>query len=190
MHRFPHLTSPELFGNHQPLEIDFGCANGMLACSRAKQNPHINMLGIDRSQKPLYCAVAAAAADKLENIKFLRGNFNVMLPLLQPQTIRAAFYLFPNPPRDYYRERANARRRRFLQSLHGALVPGGRIYFATDEPLFFKCMNSIIQNDLRYKTLEANAPDRDITSWYRQIWEERERDIESFVVEKEMQNIF
>jgi tRNA (guanine-N7-)-methyltransferase len=185
LRRFPTLTSPDLFGNNQPLEIDFGCGRGILACSRAKQYPQINMLGIDQSQKPLYCAVAEAAAHKLENIRFLRGNFSFMLPLLQPQTIRAAFYLFPNPPRDYYKERANAHRRHFLESLHGALVPGGRIYFATDEPLFFQCMNGIAKNELCYKTLDADTADRNMTTWYRQIWEERGRSVRSFVVEKE-----
>jgi tRNA (guanine-N7-)-methyltransferase len=184
-HRFPALTSPELFGNNHPLEIDLGCGSGILACSRAKQYPGINVLGIDQSQKPLYCAVADAAENQLANIKFLRGNFRVMLPLLRPQTISAAFYLFPNPPRDYYKERSNARRRHFLQSLHNALAPGGRIYFATDEPLFFQCMNGIAKSSLRYKTLESDAADYDMMTRYRRIWKERGKDIRGFVIEKE-----
>ncbi len=182
--RYPGLTSPELFGNNLPLEIDFGCGTGILACSRAKQYPDINLLGIDQSQKPLFCAIRDAAAFNLGNIRFLRGNFSIMIPLLRPQTISAAFYLFPNPPRDYHKERANARRRCFLQNLHGALLPGGRIYFATDEPLFFECMNGIIKNDLNFKTIDSRFADHDILTRYRRLWEEQGRIVRSIVVER------
>lgn len=182
--RFPGLTSRELFGNNRPLEIDFGCGTGILACNRAKLYPGINMLGIDQSQKPLYCAIRDAAAFKLENIKFLRGNFSIMVPLLRPRSIRAAFYLFPNPPRDYHKERANARRRHFLQNLHDALIPGGRVYFATDAPLFFECMSDIVNNDLHFKTLASEITDDDMITRYRRMWEEKGRDVRSFAIEK------
>jgi tRNA (guanine-N7-)-methyltransferase len=183
--RFPGLTSAELFGNSRPLEIDFGCGTGVLACGRAKQNPGTNMLGIDQSQKPLYCAIAAAAADGLENIKFVRGNFSAMLPLLRPQTVSAAYYLFPNPPGDYGRERSNLRRREFFQCVHASLVPGGRLHFATDDLSFFDCAEGIVKNDLCYKTLDPETADCDFVTRYRRLWEEKGRCVRSLVVEKE-----
>ena len=182
--RFPCLTSPELFGNNRPLEIDFGCGTGVLACSRAKQYPDSNVLGIDQSQKPLFCALRDAAALKLENIKFLRGNFSMMIPLLRPQTVSAAFYLFPNPPQDYHKERANAGRRTFLQNLYLALIRGGRLYFATDEQLFFDCMNNIVKNDLHFKTLDTKIADCGLITRYWQKWEEQGKSVKSFVVER------
>jgi tRNA (guanine-N7-)-methyltransferase len=182
--RFPGLTSPELFGNNRPLEIDFGCGNGVLACSRARQYPDINMLGIDQSQKPLYCAIRDCATSRLENIRFLRGDFNIMVPLLRPQTVSTAYYLFPNPPRNYHKERANAKRRHFLHNLHSALIPGGRIYFASDAPAFFECVHDIVKNDLHFKTLDLGIADCDLITRYRRMWEEQGRCVWSFVVEK------
>jgi tRNA (guanine-N7-)-methyltransferase len=183
---FPCLTSPELFGNDRPLEVDFGCGTGVLALSRAKHNPKINMLGIDLSQKPLYCAIRDAMSENLENIKFVRGNFSQMIQFLRPQTISAAYYLFPNPPGDYYRARSNFRRRQFLQSLHTALVPQGRIHFATDEPLFFECMSLIVKNDLRYKTLPSEPGDYGAVTHYRRLWEEKGKSVMGFMIEKDM----
>jgi tRNA (guanine-N7-)-methyltransferase len=183
-HRFPGLTSPELFGNDRPLEIDFGCGTGVLACGRARRFSEVNVVGIDRSQKPLYCAVRDAALLRLENIRFVRGNFFDMLPLLRPETVLSAYYLFPNPPKDYLKERANARRKRFLQSVHAALVPGGRFFFATDSPEFFGCMNSILENDMRYKTLDFETAGADIFTGYRRLWKERGKSVKSFVFEK------
>jgi tRNA (guanine-N7-)-methyltransferase len=181
-HAFPVLTSRELFSNDRPLEIDFGCGVGALACGRARQYPHVNMLGIDLSQKPLFCAVAEAVRCNLENIRFIRGNFNVMLPLLLPQTLSAAYYLFPNPPRDYLRARANERRRRFLQSVYNALVPGGRFFFATDASEFFRCMHDIANVELLYET--RNIEDADLATRYWRMWQDHGRNVRSFVVEK------
>jgi tRNA (guanine-N7-)-methyltransferase len=181
---FPSLTSPGLFGNTLPLEIDFGCGTGILACSRAKQCPDINVVGIDQSQKPLFCAIRDACASNLDNIKFLRGDFNVMIPLLRPQTLHAAYYLFPNPPGNYHKERANMRRREFMQSLYDALVPNGRIYFATDETSFFDCMNDIAANDLHCKMLDPEIADSDSITRYRRLWAEKGRKVRSFVVSK------
>jgi tRNA (guanine-N7-)-methyltransferase len=180
--RFPGLTSPELFGNDRPLEIDFGCGTGVLACGRARQFPLVNFLGIDLSQKPLFCAIREAVKYNLENIRFIRGNFNMMLPLLRQNTVSAAYYLLPNPPQNYHLERANGRRRSFLQSVYNALVPGGRFFFATDSNEFFKCMNEILKNDLQYETV--NLENAGISTGYWRLWEENGRSVKGLAVEK------
>jgi len=182
--RFPGLTSRGIFGNNLPLEIDFGCGMGMFTCCRAKENPDINFLGIDKSQKPLYYAVRTAVEMSLGNIKFLRGDFGVMLPLLQSQTVSNAYYLFPNPPLDYHSERANMRRRLFFESIHTALLPGGRFYFATDSHVFFTCVDGILRNDLIYKVLLQDEIEGDIITGYRRRWEEEGRDVRELAVEK------
>lgn len=183
-HCFPALTSQDLFGNNKPLEIDFGCGQGLLACSRARQYSGSNILGIEKSQKPIYCSIRDAAEQKLDNIKFVQGDFNMMLPLLRPGTVSTTFYLFPNPPEDYYVDRANAKRRLFLQSIYDALAPGGCFYFTTDALPFFKCMHNILKNSLQYRTFESDTIDSDIFTCYRQRWEQQGRSFRSIVVEK------
>jgi tRNA (guanine-N7-)-methyltransferase len=183
-HRFPTLTSQDLFGNNNPLEIDFGCGHGVFACRRADQGSDTNILGIDASQKPLYCAIRDAVELKLDNIKFIHADYNVMLPLLKSGTVSTAYYLFPNPPEDYHVNRANAKRRHFLESIYDALVPGGRFYFATDDLPLFKCMHDILKNGLRYKISESETLDPGISTCYRQRWEKQGRPLRSIVVEK------
>jgi len=183
-HRFPALTSPDLFGNDRPLEIDFGCGTGMLACGRARQFPDVNLLGIDLSQKPLYCAIRDAGALNLDNVKFVRGNFNEMLPLLRPNTVAAAFYLLPNPPQDYHKERANARRRNFLQAVYNALVPCGRFFFASDSKAFFGCIRKILQSDLHYEILNLESAGWDLCTYYWRVWEGQGRKVEGCAVGK------
>jgi tRNA (guanine-N7-)-methyltransferase len=183
--RFPGLTSPDLFKNNRLLEIDFGCGPGVLACGRAQRFPEVNFLGIDKSQKPIFCAIRDAAALDLENIKFIRSDYNVMLQLLRRHTVSAAYYLFPNPPKDIHNERSNGRRRIFLQSIYAALVPGGRFFFATDSIAFFDCLDNILKNDLHYTTLAPETIGQNISTRYGQLWEQQGRSVKGVVVVKE-----
>jgi tRNA (guanine-N7-)-methyltransferase len=183
-YRFPPLTSSELFGDNRPLEIDFGCGTGVLACTRAQRFPNVNFLGIDLSQKPLYWAVRDAANLALNNIKFIRGNFNEMLPLLQPDTVAAAYYLLPNLPENYFNERANLRRRNLLQAIVGSLVPGGRFFFATDSTVYFECIKNILTCDLRFKALSLESAEAGMDTLYWKLWEEKGRTVQCLVIEK------
>jgi tRNA G46 methylase TrmB len=106
----------------------------------------------------------------------------MMLPLLRPQTVSAAFYLLPNPPQNYHLERANGRRRNFLQGIYNALVPGGRFFFATDSIVFFECMNDILKHDLQYEPL--NLENTDISTGYWRLWEDNGRSVKGLAVEK------
>jgi tRNA (guanine-N7-)-methyltransferase len=181
---FPGLTSLDLFGNSNPLEIDFGCGMGVLACNRAQQAPSINVIGIDVSQKPLFYAINDAHLRGIDNVKFIRGNFNALLPLLKSETVNTTYYLFPNPPHDYFHQRANAGRRRFLEMLYSSLIKGGRFIFATDSIDYYNCMEKIIARELSYTHFSLDFESSGISTWYRSIWESRGKVIMGIVVVK------
>ncbi|NLD91706.1 MAG: methyltransferase domain-containing protein [Fibrobacter sp.] len=176
-HKFPGLTSQELFGNNNPLEIDFGCGMGVLTCDRARQNSGSNIIGIDFSQKPIFCGIHEAHKSGLDNIKFVRCNFNAIMPLLKPSSITKAYYLFPNPSRDYFNKRANEGRMRFLAAIYNALADQGQFIFATDSSELFKCMETIIKSELQYSNVSVDLDASGICTWYRNIWESRGKDI-------------
>jgi tRNA (guanine-N7-)-methyltransferase len=181
---FPGLTSPDLFGNNNPLEIDFGCGTGIHICNRAAQNPGINTLGIDVSQKPLFYGINDAHSRGLDNVKFVRSNFNALLPLLKPETVHTAYYLFPNPPHDYFHQRSNEGRKRFLEKIYTSLVNGGRFIFATDCGPFFECLHRIVTAELLLVTSPLDIECEGISTWYRSIWEARGMSLMGFVIKK------
>jgi hypothetical protein len=52
----------------------------------------------------LTARIAAIYFGLLDAIRFIEGDFNVILALRKPATVNAVYYLFPNPPRDYHFE--------------------------------------------------------------------------------------
>ena len=109
----------------------------------------------------------------------------MMLPLLKPETVNVGYYLFPNPPQNYHKERANARRLEFFRSIHMALVPDGFFLFANDSPIFFSCVTEILQNTLPFEILDSKLTDNTFATQYQRVWAARGRNVKSLVIRKQ-----
>jgi tRNA (guanine-N7-)-methyltransferase len=173
---FPPIDSPHLFGDHLPLQLEIGCGTADFLCALALENPGTNFVGVDVSSKPLFKAIRTAEAHALPNIKFIKGDFNRMYPLLAADALQAVYLHFPDP---HMRQRFRKRRvvsHGFLDEIDRALAPGGRLSIATDHREFFMEMLALIEQDVRFaKThaeryligLEASAK-----SQFQRMWEQ------------------
>lgn len=131
--QFPPFTAQALFNRPDTLlELDAGCATGEFAIAMAVRTPHRCFIGFDRAAKPLYRAVDTAHRLKLDNIKFMKSDFRVFYPLLQPHSLGAVYYHFPSPYVKARHDRAGVFGTRFLDAVGPALAPGGFISIITD----------------------------------------------------------
>ncbi len=65
-------TWDQVFGNHNPLEIEVGMGKGKFIMDLAAANPEINYLGIERYSSVLLRALQKRSELELPNIFFLR----------------------------------------------------------------------------------------------------------------------
>ena len=153
---FPRLTSPQLFGDEQPLHLEIGCSTGEYLCMLAANNPGINFLGVEINLKSLYVAIREAQERSLDNIRFIKAPFQSLYPLLTPQSLQAIYLHFPDPslhPKQRKRQLLNAG---FLDALYDALVPGGLWSIVTDnEELFLSTILPLIERDARFVKTHA-----------------------------------
>lgn len=152
---FPPIDSPHLFGNDLPLQLEIGCGTADFLCALALENPETNFVGIDVSLKPLFRAIRRAETLALPNIKFIKGDFKRMHPLLAAGALQAVYLHFPDP---HMRKRFRKRRivsPEFLDAINRTLVPGGRLSIATDHHEFFMEMLALIEQDLRFEKTHA-----------------------------------
>jgi tRNA (guanine-N7-)-methyltransferase len=173
---FPPLDSLHLFGNQQPLELEIGCGTADFLCALALEHPWINVVGVDVSLKPLFKAIRTAEAHGLQNIRFIKGDFKRMYPLLSAGALQAVYMHFPDP---HMRQRFRKHRvvsPEFLDAINRALAPGGHLSIMTDHYEFFMEMLALLEQDARFTKTHADryligfeAPAK---SKFQRIWEQ------------------
>lgn len=185
----PRITSGDLFGDSRsdaPLELEIGCGTGEFLCSLAESRPETNFVGVDLHVKSLYRAVAEAAEKGLENVRFLRADFNLLYPLLVPGSLRAAYLLFPDPGMKERQRRKRIFSEPFLREMHGALVPGGRLVAVTDHEEYFSQMVELSGRAEGWERAEEEISDiGGITrTRFGGLWQERGRSANALVLVK------
>lgn len=173
------LCSRDLFGDPRsgaPLELEVGCGTGEFLCSRAESRPETNFVGVDLHVKSLYRAVADASERGLDNVRFLRADFNLLYPLLVPDSLQAAYLLFPDPGMKERQRRKRIFSERFLREMHDALQPGGKLIAVTDHEEYFARMVQLAERAEGWE----RVPDEDLTdpttnTRFGSLWERRGR---------------
>jgi tRNA (guanine-N7-)-methyltransferase len=181
----PEISSPSLFGDGRPLEVEVGCGSGEFLCSLAREDAGANYVGVDLHQKSLRRAVADAAGQGLENVRFVSADFKLAYPLLPDASLRAIYLHFPDPggrPRD---RRKRMFDERFLAEARRALAPGGRLSVMTDQPDYLEDMLSLVDGDFEggeaawrrahEERYLVGGPARGEKSRFQRLWEQRGR---------------
>lgn len=145
------LDSESLFGDERPLALDVGCGTGEFVCSLARDDPEANFVGIDVHQKSLYRAVEIAASEGLENVLFVSADFHLIYPLLVPESLRVVYLRFPDPGMKRRHMKRRIFSKQFLDGMHRALEPRGRIDVMSDHEEYFFEMLDLAEKDGRWR---------------------------------------
>lgn len=176
---FPQISSPFLFGDERPMELDVGCGMGEFILALAEEDPDTNFVGVDLHAKSLYRAVESTAAERLANVKFVRADFRLMYPLLPAGGLRIVYLHFPDPGCKPRHEKRRLFDGRFLREMHRALEPGGTLSVMTDNEGYFFEMLALAEaaegwrktHPERYLTGYESGP----KSRFQSMWESRGR---------------
>lgn len=175
------LSSPSLFGEPRggaPLELEIGCGTGEFLCHQAESHPETNFVGVDLHVKSLYRAVSGASERGLDNVVFLRADFHLLYPLLEAESLSAAYLLFPDPGMKERQRRKRIFSERFLKEMHEAIEPGGRLVAVTDHEEYLSRMVELVkQADDWERAVSEIATDagEDAKTRFQSLWEGRGR---------------
>ena len=174
---FPKLTSPALFGNRRPLEVEIGSGSGEALVSLAKQDPGINFLGIEISTRAAAYATALAAEAELGNLRILRANFKLLGPLLVAGSWRRVYLHFPDPLHKRSDRKRSLFTPEFLDAMACTLELGGELSVASDKPAFFFVMLELAEGDGRFEKVHAEryveGLETPVKSRFQRFWERK-----------------
>ena len=156
----------ELFGLKTVI-VDFGSGMGDHSLKLATECPEVGVLSIDVHTVGLLAVAESAAANDLFNIRTHHGDgMDVFKGWLKPESIDELHILFPDP---WPKARHHKRRlinKSFLELVFGAIKPGGRIVFVTDDESYFASAREVFNE---FENLELSFDDWDVplTSYHQ-----------------------
>ncbi|MBQ8203610.1 MAG: tRNA (guanosine(46)-N7)-methyltransferase TrmB [Clostridia bacterium] len=126
------------FGKEQPIFLEIGCGKGKFAVEYAKQNPHINLLAVEKEANVIVSACELAKAQGVTNLRFIKASAEYLERHIKEQTVERIFLNFscPFPKNKYASHRLTAEN--FLKIYKRLLKPSGEIHQKTDNMKLFE----------------------------------------------------
>jgi tRNA (guanine-N7-)-methyltransferase len=115
-----------------PTKLDIGCGRGLLTLTIADNEPQTNILGIEVRSWCCEWLDNYIRSERIENCGILRYNVGNGLHFIAPNSIDAAFYLFPDPWVKVKHIKRRAYNITLLTEIERILKTDGRLYLATD----------------------------------------------------------
>lgn len=164
----------EVFGNNNPVHIEVGTGKGQFVLGMAKQNPHINYIGIELFDSVIVCALERIIeGEKPSNLRLLKVNGDKLQQYFAKGDVARVYLNFSDP----WPKTRHAKRRLthegFLKLYESVLIDNGEIHFKTDNRGLFEyslmSMNAYGMA-LNYVSLDlhANMPEDNIMTEYEQ----------------------
>ena len=166
----------EIFGNSNPIVVEFACGKGEYSLGLAKLNPNINYIGVDIKGNRLWRGAKNAIENGLNNVRFLRIQIDNAAQYFNSNEVDEAWITFPDPqPQKRYKRLCSGK---FLNIYREIMKPNSRLNIKTDRDLFYE--TALEQAVLDKLTVEANINDvyrlnplpefLNIQTFYENIW--------------------
>ena len=127
----------ELFGNEKPVRLEIGTGKGRFILEMAQRNPDINYIGLEKYSSVLLRGVEIQNELALPNLRFIRGEAELITDYFAPGEIDRIYLNFSDP----WPKKRTAKRRlpskEFLRRYHVILKKEGRVEFKTDNRALF-----------------------------------------------------
>jgi tRNA (guanine-N7-)-methyltransferase len=171
----------------QPVNIEIGSGSGTTLIHLAQVNPNANFVGIEWAL-PFYRHCAdRLRRNNIPNAKMLRtdAKFLFMSGRVAPESLASCHIYFPDP---WPKKRHHKRRTvdvQFCQALARTIIPGGKVYIASDHQEYYEQMESSLRSVPEFTACEYDSPAGiDVVSNFEAKFVKEGRSIYRFAVKK------
>lgn len=136
---FPDWSSEHLFGNDNPVHIEYCSGNGAWIADKAAENPNINWVAVEKRFMRVRKIWSKVKNGNLKNLFIVCGEaYTVTSNYFPSGTVKQFFINFPDP----WPKRRHARHRLiqpvFLDQLKRVASANSNITLVTDDPTYSK----------------------------------------------------
>ena len=151
------------FGRQARLEVDLGCGRGHYAFARALARPERNVVAIESRIKWVGLLRQRAKEQKVLNLRAIRCDASMDLPLLFDKASVEGFSIFHPDP--WWKKRHRKRRLvrpELVDQWAQMLTPGGWIFVQTDVPDLAEEAREILSACAKLEALDATDFKREV----------------------------
>lgn len=134
------------FENNNPIHIEIGMGKGKFICQLAKENPHINYIGIEKYSSVLIRAIEKRKELELTNLMFIRFDAEYINDIFGKDEIDRIYLNFSDPwPKDRHAKR-RLTSKEFFSRYDKLLIKEGEVIFKTDnKDLFAFSLEQVVE---------------------------------------------
>jgi len=137
----------QVFGAERPIILEIGFGLGHFLVFLHQQHPDKNIVGLEISNMCLVKAEKAIVREGMDNVRVIRSRAETALHhLFRPKSLTEIHINFPDP---WFKERHSGRRlmqRDTLDAMVSRLLPGGKLYLATDIIAYAEMSAELVAN--------------------------------------------
>jgi tRNA (guanine-N7-)-methyltransferase len=178
---FPGWSHPDIFGNNNPVHVEYCSGNGAWIAAKALANPHINWVALERKFTRVRKIWSKLKNLNLNNLIVVCGEgYNVTSRYFPANTISEVFINFPDP----WPKKRHAKNRiiqsSFVKEMNRILSPNGSLTFVTDDAPYSEWTIEAINNKEGFQSSYPNPfyvtdhPDYG-SSYFDELWREKGR---------------
>lgn len=180
---FPGWSDPQLFGNSNPIHIEYCSGNGAWIAAKAQENPHLNWIAVEKKFVRVRKIWAKIKNLQLPNLIVLCGEAcNATLRYFPDQSFAGAFINFPDPWPKKRHAKHRLIRPEFVEQIWRVLQGEKVFTLVTDDPEYSIRMIEEMEGHSGFTSVHphpyfiteiANYG----TSWFEILWREKGRTI-------------
>ena len=125
---------PQIFGNHNPIHMEFCSGNGQWICEKAKKNPHINFVAVEKRFDRARKIWANLKRDNITNLLVVCSDDLIYAKHYVPLNSVSYFYInFPDPWPKLRHAKHRLMRPEFLKVCERIVTDHAMAMFTTDD---------------------------------------------------------
>lgn len=176
--KMPELASTQIFGNKNPVYVEYCSGNGQWICEKARENPHINWIGVEMRFDRIRKIWAKKNNMGLNNLFLVCGEAQPFTKYyLKDNVVDAVFVNFPDPwPKEKHSQN-RLLQNPFISDLSLVVTPKGIVTVVTDDEVYSQ---QVIEEMLRSELWQSRYqdpfylnqwPEGDYgTSFFEELW--------------------
>ena len=145
-----------LFPKPRPLEVELGCGDASFLVEYALRHPEKNFIGVERLLGRISKLDRKGRRAGLTNLRGVRIESSYFLQyLLPPHSVSALHIYFPDPWPKKRHHKYRLVNEHFPEIVRAALMPGGVVYFRTDDKNYFGQITGVFGQGAEFQKIET-----------------------------------